>query len=159
MQHDSLYGGRNIVEHPIHSGHDLLQLLKYGKIHGKKIFYTYCLMDDVLNFASTGASFYQDFTSKHAMHSNCNQYVRFAGEFHVIEQDGKHAIMIDNNSGTYAPAEENLPLAKRAFEENFPGLQVETVHWSDVKLKQYKQALESYNSNLLALRKQNKLRK
>jgi len=44
------------------------------------------------------------------MHACANEQVRYAGEFHIQknETNGKYKIVIDNNSGTYAPSKENF---------------------------------------------------
>eukprot|EP01126_Amoeba_proteus_P048467 TRINITY_DN559_c0_g2_i7.p1 TRINITY_DN559_c0_g2~~TRINITY_DN559_c0_g2_i7.p1 ORF type:complete len:261 (+),score=55.02 TRINITY_DN559_c0_g2_i7:521-1303(+) len=156
LQHSMLYGGSDVSTGHIQNGIDFLELINYGKNKSKKIFFTYCLLDDNLNFTSTGASFYEDFTSKHAMHSACSEYVRYAGEFHVIEEDGIHTLVVDNNSGTYAPREDYLDLVKLAFEVNFPGLKVAVVHWASPDLKRYKAAVLKYNADTSALKQQNK---
>jgi hypothetical protein len=59
----------------------------------------------------------------------------------VIESDGRFTLMVDNNSGTYAPSQEGLKLVKAVFEANFPGLAIGTCHWADEELKQYKAAV------------------
>lgn len=90
-------------------------------------FFTYCLLDDELNFAETGKTTAKDFTSKHAMHSCAKEEVRYAGEFHVRQDKGRHVLVVDNNSGTYAPPKEFLPHMKSLLEYNFPGLKVNFV--------------------------------
>jgi len=62
------------------NGDDFLQLMKYGIRAKHPRFYTYTLRDDKLNFSETGAEFFRDFTSKHVVHSNCSEVVRFAGD-------------------------------------------------------------------------------
>lgn len=72
------------------------------------------------------------------MHSCCATEVRFAGEFVVLLDKDLYKLVIDNNSGTYAPPREGLAPTKAIFEANFPGLRVETVHWQDKELNENK---------------------
>jgi hypothetical protein len=78
----------------------------------------------------------RDFTSKHAMHANCDEDVRYAGEFHIHKkQNGKFVMYIDNNSGTYSPNELDLPVVAGLLEKNFPGLRVDwTVRGLNIRL-------------------------
>jgi hypothetical protein len=45
-----------------------------------------------------------------------------------------HRLVLDNNSGTFAPSAEHLPLMRQLFAANFPGIAVETVAVGDSKL-------------------------
>ncbi|KAI9011216.1 hypothetical protein BC832DRAFT_607759 [Gaertneriomyces semiglobifer] len=90
----------------------------------KPAMYTYIIDDQCLRFSETGAAFMVDFASKHALHSNCSEYVRFAGEFHARPVCGwqllpppemvepfkaeQWELVFDNNSGTYAPEKDLL---------------------------------------------------
>ncbi|KAL0947814.1 hypothetical protein HGRIS_013885 [Hohenbuehelia grisea] len=100
----------------------------------KPAVYTYIISaeDDSLRFSETGAAFFVDFASKHALHANCAQSVRYSGEFHPRPVGGWAAfndstpdeavdweIVIDNNSGTYAPDPMILPDLKALLEYNF----------------------------------------
>jgi hypothetical protein len=91
----------------------------------KPAVYTYVISaeDDTLRFSETGAAFFVDFASKHALHSACNERVRYSGEFHprpqggwqffsdeTPDQDVRWELVIDNNSGTYAPDKNMLPV-------------------------------------------------
>jgi hypothetical protein len=48
----------------------------------KPAIYTYIVNEDTFRFSETGAAFFVDFASKHALHSNCAPKVRYSGEFH-----------------------------------------------------------------------------
>lgn len=50
----------------------------------KPAVYTYIIDDDTFRFSETGAAFFVDFASKHALHSSCAEEVRFAGGGHSI---------------------------------------------------------------------------
>lgn len=76
------------------------------------------------NLGKIDSNLQRDFTSKHAMHANCEENVRYAGEFHVDKKGDKYILVVDNNSGTYSPARDDLPTIAALFEKNFPGLEV-----------------------------------
>jgi hypothetical protein len=100
----------------------------------KPAVYTYIISsaDDTLRFSETGAAFFVDFASKHALHSNCAQHVRYSGEFHprpvggwanfndsIADEDIDWELVVDNNSGTYAPDKMMLPTVQECLEYNF----------------------------------------
>ncbi|KAJ2928517.1 hypothetical protein H1R20_g8582, partial [Candolleomyces eurysporus] len=100
----------------------------------KPAVYTYIISsaDDTLRFSETGAAFFVDFASKHALHSNCAQHVRYSGEFHprpvggwvnfndsIADDDIDWELVVDNNSGTYAPDKMMLPTVQECLEYNF----------------------------------------
>ena len=105
----------------------------------KPAIYTYVLAidDNSLRFSETGAAFFVDFASKHALHSKCSKRVWYSGEFHPRPEGGwdkfsddkgdldvNWELVIDNNSGTYAPDKELLPKLKELLERNFPGFNI-----------------------------------
>jgi len=103
------------------------------------IFYTYVIVENKLQFSETGSSFVKDFSSKHAMHAKCSKSVYYAGEFHIRPGNhGGYKLVIDNNSGTYAPKKEHLGMVKELMEKNFPGLEVEALAYDDPILIEYK---------------------
>lgn len=59
-----------------------------------------------------GLSFFKDFMSKHAIHSDVAYEVRYAGEFHIRPSKilNNYKLIIDNNSGTYGPDKKYLSL-------------------------------------------------
>ncbi len=67
---------------------DTFDLLRGGRGNSghriKPAVYTYIVAsdDDTFRFSETGAAFFVDFASKHALHSNCAETVRYSGEFH-----------------------------------------------------------------------------
>jgi len=138
MQHSNLYSNHSKAG-VIYNGEDFLNLLHYGILGGCPRFFTYALMDNAMFFSETGADFFSDFTSKHAMHSNVSEEVRYAGEFHFRKNEAdKYRLVIDNNSGTFGPNPDDLDKLKRVMEYNLPGLEVEAISYKDPKLKEYK---------------------
>lgn len=148
---------------------DILNLLQGGERkndEGKKFVhrvkpavYTYIISaeDDSFRFSETGAAFFVDFASKHALHSNCAQKVRYSGEFHPRPQGGwanfhdetpddqvKWELVIDNNSGTYAPDAKMLPALKALLEYNFPGFGIFALDHGDEDLKSSREACRDY---------------
>lgn len=125
----------------------------------KPAVYTYIIStdDDSLRFSETGAAFFVDFASKHALHSNCAKTVRYSGEFHlrpvggwarfsdaVQDDDVEWEFVIDNNSGTYSPDPALLPKVKEIVELNFPGFTVVGLRHDDPELKASTEACRAY---------------
>ncbi|GIL81844.1 hypothetical protein Vretifemale_10824 [Volvox reticuliferus] len=135
--------------------------------------------DGSLCFSETGAEFFSDMMSKHAMHAGCAEGVVYAGEFcllpgklaatfmsianvHAVEaveaaaslaeveveaadataalkgiggdQAGDWMLVVDNNSGTYAPPAMQLPVLAALLQHNFAGLRVEVLAQDDARL-------------------------
>lgn len=125
----------------------------------KPAVYTYiiCAEDDSFRFSETGAAFLVDFASKHALHSNCAESVRYSGEFHPRPVGGwSHfsddtpddavdwELVIDNNSGTYAPDKKMLPVLKALLEYNFSGFGIVALDHGDEELKESREACREY---------------
>jgi hypothetical protein len=119
-------------------GQELIELIGYGARDGRPRMFTYVLMPERLYMSETGASMIIDMSSKHAMHSNASEEVVYAGEMHVRREfvgDEQHFIMVlDNNSGTYAPDAKLLPRLREVFRLNFLNLNVEVFDFKDVNL-------------------------
>ncbi|KAJ3760629.1 hypothetical protein EV360DRAFT_39334 [Lentinula raphanica] len=131
----------------------------------KPAVYTYIIsaQDDSLRFSETGAAFFVDFASKHALHADCAEQVRYSGEFHLRPRakDGSWCgwqdfsdsmpdtsvdweVLIDNNSGTYSPDKAMLPTLKGLIDCNFPGLDVLALDREDEELKKSLDACRDY---------------
>ncbi|TFK45912.1 hypothetical protein OE88DRAFT_1708179 [Heliocybe sulcata] len=148
---------------------DILAILHGGNRRGqndtrfehrvKPAVYTYIIAveDDSLRFSETGAAFFVDFASKHALHSNCAEAVRYSGEFHPRPKGGwenfsddtpdtetEWELVIDNNSGTYAPDKTLLPDLKALLEYNFPGFRIFALDREDPQLEQSREACRAY---------------
>lgn len=147
----------------IESYTDIVNLLRGGRgasAHRiKPAVYTYVIAegDDTLRFSETGAAFFVDFASKHALHANCATRVRYSGEFHPRPVGGwenfsdetpddqvEWEIVIDNNSGTYSPNPKLLPNLKGLLEYNFPGLRFVALDFNDPELSQSREACRAY---------------
>ncbi|PPQ91931.1 hypothetical protein CVT25_000974 [Psilocybe cyanescens] len=125
----------------------------------KPAVYTYIISseDDSFRFSETGAAFFVDFASKHALHSNCAETVRYSGEFHPrpeggwdrfsddVQDDQVHwELVIDNNSGTYAPDKGMLPAVQHLLEYNFPSFRIFALDHGDEELKKSREACRDY---------------
>ncbi|KAF9528271.1 C2-domain-containing protein [Crepidotus variabilis] len=125
----------------------------------KPVVYTYIISseDDSFRFSETGAAFFVDFASKHALHANCFETVRYSGEFHPRPKGGWEnfkeevpdnqvdwELVIDNNSGTYAPDKKMLPTLRALLEYNFPGFAIFALHHEDEDLKKSVKACRDY---------------
>lgn len=98
----------------------------------KPVLYTYIIgTDDRWRFSETGAAFFTDFASKHALHACVNDYVRYAGEFHprpcveggwaglegmLPPDDCEWALWIDNASGMLFATTRRSHNSRFAFE-------------------------------------------
>lgn len=125
----------------------------------KPAVYTYIIAidDDSFRFSETGAAFFVDFASKHALHANCARAVRYSGEFHPRPEGGwenfddatpdeqiRWELVIDNNSGTYSPDPMMLPTLKGLLEYNFPGFTIHAWDYNDPRLAQSREACRAY---------------
>lgn len=155
LQHSYLYGGgsgikilqefRRGIEQVTGSlldYDDFITLLNGGMRRGKPRMFTYVLMENKLYLAETGAHFFRDMRSKHAMHCSGAEEVVYAGELHFRRgppgsDEPAIRLVVDNNSGTYAPGQEDLPRVAEVFRRNFPGLPVQALDFQDPMLKQY----------------------
>ncbi|KAI0561647.1 hypothetical protein FGB62_76g072 [Gracilaria domingensis] len=149
LQHAYLYGGAvsvrplqtlreglQEVRGSILDGKDFCEVLDYGQRRGKPRLFTYVLMPTKLYLAETGAEFFRDMMSKHAMHSSASTEVVYAGELQFVVSgygtENPHVkLIVDNNSGTYAPGKEDLPKVAEVFRRNFPGLEVLALDYRD----------------------------
>jgi hypothetical protein len=69
-----------------------------------------------------------------------------AGEFCIFPCPGAaggHKLIIDNNSGTYAPDKAKLPLMQQLFSANFSDITVEVLDMKDPRLLEYQKACPS----------------
>ncbi|KAJ7494294.1 hypothetical protein B0H11DRAFT_1717423 [Mycena galericulata] len=142
----------------IDKGADVLGVLR-GGVRVKPAVYTYIISaeDDSLRFSETGAAFFVDFASKHALHANCHPCVRYSGEFHPRPAGGWQAfndetpdsdvhweLVIDNNSGTYSPDKKLLPKLKELLEYNFEGITIFALDREDPELATSREACRAY---------------
>ncbi|KAJ3184859.1 hypothetical protein HDU85_001539 [Gaertneriomyces sp. JEL0708] len=70
----------------------------------------------------------QGLASKHAIHSKCAPFVVYSGTFRLEERGGQVWVVMDNDSGTYAPRVDRgeLDRLKSLMEWNFKGMRCET---------------------------------
>lgn len=164
MQHAYLYGGASGIKPLVTIRKDLLEvtgnlidakdlfdLMEYGIRRGKPRMFTYVLMPERLYVAETGAKFFRDMMSKHAMHCSASQEVVYAGELHfrrsgVGSEEPEIQLVLDNNSGTYTPGKEDLPLVEEVFRRNFAGLDVVALDYKDPRLEKYRKELPEASS-------------
>lgn len=67
---------------------------------------------------------------------------RYAGEFRIDDNLFEESkLIIDNDSGTYAPPKEDLPRLKALMENNFPGLVVEALDRENENLQRTRKAI------------------
>jgi hypothetical protein len=122
----------------------------------KPCVYTYIIDDHTWRFGETGNRFVTDCASKHALLANASEHVRYAGQFHPRPKygwnklDDEWELVIDNESGTYAPNADLLVNLKEFLLFNFPGLNIITYDYNDPRLKesleQLKLAMEQYKT-------------
>jgi hypothetical protein len=125
----------------------------------KPAVYTYVIAkeDESLRFSETGAAFFVEFASKHALHSSCAESVVYSGEFHPRPEGGwdtfsdetddgsvEWELVIDNNSGTYSPNPDLLVKVAQLLEFNFPGIKVVALGHDNPELKKSRDACREY---------------
>jgi len=119
--------------------------------------YVIAVEDDSLRFSETGAAFFVNFASKHALHSNAAQTVRYSGEFHPRPEGGwqnfsddtpdeavRWELVVDNKSGTYSPDGQYLPKVAELLEYNLPGFKVIPMAYDDPQLKESSKACRDF---------------
>ncbi|KAL7683820.1 putative C2 domain-containing protein [Plasmopara halstedii] len=129
-QHAVIYthGPKKSTYGAISSSLEFLQLIQNGRRQGRSVLFTYVITKNGWYFSETGAAFFKDMLSKHMLHSGAAFSVMYAGEFHIDDNlFGEPKLVIDNDSGTYAPPKEDLPRLKALMENNFPGLAIEAL--------------------------------
>ncbi|RLN72460.1 hypothetical protein BBJ28_00019726 [Nothophytophthora sp. Chile5] len=125
---------------------DFFKLVHDGRRQNKQVLFTYVITKTGWYFSETGAAFFKDMLSKHMLHCGAAFSVLYAGEFR-IETDlfGEPKLIIDNDSGTYAPPKEDLPQLKALFEDNFPGISIEALDRDNEELQKTRtEILESW---------------
>lgn len=149
---------------------EFFALVHNGVRGGKSRFFTYVLLagdragSARLRFSETGANFFDDARSKHAVHSNAAEEVVYSGEFHIRThvREAQEApalavvtgttgppprpptLVLDNGSGTYAPDKKHLPLLRKVFERNFPDMAVEAVDFRGPEVAAAKEDIKHY---------------
>ena len=128
--------------------------------------FTYVItLDGEMRFTETGEEFVIELLSKHSMHADGAKDIAFSGEFfvrHMEEGEGQsrdgerdnlagepgdenpehYELVIDNDSGTYRPRKELLPILEEflASDDNFGGLgRVLAMDGFDETLKKWKE--------------------
>ncbi|KAG0033480.1 hypothetical protein BGZ83_004281, partial [Gryganskiella cystojenkinii] len=163
-QHSYLYRhGRTTVYDQLATAADLGMLLHGERLKKnahqdlKTIVFTYSIVPKGMYFSETGAAFFQDFMSKHAMHANRATEVMFSGEFRFFKDEKHHddwTLLIDNNSGTYSPKKEDLHKVKKVFELNFPDLVVVALDHEDSFLKEIRAETKKLEAEQAAQQRQ-----
>ena len=144
--------GRAFVE-------EFLRMTSFGT-EGRMFTYVITL-DGEMRFTETGEEFVIDLLSKHSMHADVAKEIAYSGEFFVRLMEGEVAgggkdatadksqdenpkhyeLVIDNDSGTYRPQKELLPVLEQflASDDNFGGLgRVLTMDGFDKTLEEWK---------------------
>ncbi|EEY58867.1 C2 domain-containing protein, putative [Phytophthora infestans T30-4] len=130
-QHAVIYthGPMNTKYGAISSPREFFKLIHDGRRQDKAVLFTYVITKNGWYFSETGAAFFKDMLSKHMLHSGAAFSVLYAGESRVDNYlFGEPKLVIDNDSGTYAPPKEDLPQLKALMEDNFPGMTVEALN-------------------------------
>jgi hypothetical protein len=142
-EHAVIYGHGATTEYgQLKEPADFFKLVHYGQRLDKQVLFTYAITPTGWYFSETGAAFFKDMLSKHMLHSGAAFAVKYAGEFHIEKNHfGKYKLIIDNNSGTYAPPKADLPKLEAIFENNFPGISVEAKDRDDEENKAARQAI------------------
>ena len=133
-----------------------LELVRWDE--GGRIFTYVITLDALLRFTETGKEYGIDLLSKHTMHADADIYIAWSGEFFVrrakhrregsgtgrptTQREGTsgsnidsishnpsdYELVIDNDSGTYRPNGDLLPVLRKFLEQNLPGLHVRTLN-------------------------------
>jgi len=115
------------IKTSIHGLGDLLNSLpQVNKKNNKSLRFTYVITNEsFMNFSVTSKQTAQDFLSKHALHNGAKPELFYAGEFFVDRRSSRYlstnkpALVIDNNSGTFAPPAHKLEKLEKLLKFNF----------------------------------------
>jgi len=161
LAHKGLYG-QTLKRHEngqLHSADELWKLVFSDRTTQciKPCVYTYIIDNNTWRFSETDIQLFADFASKHVLHANGSEHVRYAGEFHPRPKygwdrlDDEWELVFDNGSGTYAPNPDLLINLKELLLFNFPGLNVVIYDYKDPQLKEsmedLKNAVEKYKNS------------
>jgi hypothetical protein len=163
-QHALLYRhGRSTIYGAVATANEIGELLHGDRLRKepgqdlRTVVFTYSIVPKGMYFSETGTAFFQDFMSKHAMHANRATEVMFAGEFRLYRDEhdsNKWTLLIDNNSGTYAPSKDELYKVQQLFQLNFPDLEVKAVDREDPYLKSLVEATKKADAALASRQSQ-----
>ena len=152
IAHKVLYAStlKNDETGRLKDANDLWNLILTDERTSKKriCIYTYIIDDNTWRFSETGTGYFTDYASKHALHANCSESVRYAGQFHPRPKygwdrcDEEWELVFDNWSGTYAPSPLLLNSLKDLLEFNFPGINIVTYHFKDPLIKESMEQLK-----------------
>jgi len=106
--------------------HELRDMLQSFSNECLSTRYTYVIMPDShMHFSVTSKDTATDFLSKHALHAGAAPEVVYSGEFFFDQRSqraadlGTASLVIDNNSGTFAPPHDKLHLLQLLMQFNF----------------------------------------
>ncbi|EGZ08667.1 hypothetical protein PHYSODRAFT_339103 [Phytophthora sojae] len=138
-QHAVIYShGTNDTKYgAVSSPNEFFELIHNGRRQDKPVLFTYVITNKGWYFSETGADFFKDMLSKHMLHSGAAFSVKYAGEFRIdTDRFDEPTLVIDNNSGTYAPPAEDLPQLQALMENNFPGINCIALDQNDETLQE-----------------------
>ncbi|GMF34891.1 unnamed protein product [Phytophthora fragariaefolia] len=138
-QHAVIYthGSNNTKYGTISSPSEFFELIHNGRRQDKPVLFTYVITKNGWYFSETGADFFKDMLSKHMLHSGAAFSVLYAGEFRIDnDRFDEPTLVIDNNSGTYAPPAEDLPNLQALMENNFPRINCVAIDQHDETLQE-----------------------
>ncbi|CAM2706952.1 unnamed protein product [Rotaria socialis] len=128
-----------------------------GRLNNVNDLWTLIFSDEKTKRMRSCVGYFTDFASKHALHANCCESVRYAGQFHPRPRfgwdrcDDEWELVFDNWSGTYAPSLDLLKNLKDLLEFNFPGLNVVAYDFKNPLVResmdQLKIAQEKFKTN------------
>ncbi|KAJ7173718.1 hypothetical protein C8R46DRAFT_120714 [Mycena filopes] len=144
-----------------------LDMTAWGE--GAKLFTYVITLDGEWRFTETGPEFAVDLLSKHSMHANLAKEIAYSGEFFVHALPGstatddrdpkKYELIIDNDSGTYRPKKELLPVLEKWLkdERRLGGLgNVRAMDGFDEELKGLKEERADKKAELTGVGKKGK---
>ncbi|GJJ13206.1 hypothetical protein Clacol_007457 [Clathrus columnatus] len=167
---------KEVYPETIEREYDLARQFLEMTCHGPAMFTYVITLDSEFRFTETGEEFSIDFLSKHSMHADAAKEITFSGEFFVrrLSSDGSrhlqcdeeettdprdYELVIDNNSGTYRPKKELLPVLQNWLrrEDNFGALgKITAIDGFDKNLIQWKGEIQDLKRQCRAQSKHHK---
>jgi hypothetical protein len=125
----TLFGGNVERQTDLSDDVDFLLGFDFGAREMMQQVWAYIVYKDSMRFCEAGNLI------AHCAMAESSDEVWCAGEFIVRHENGQYSLVLDNNSGTYAPSMEALQRCTKLIKNNFSQLHVDAIKFDSDELK------------------------